>query len=183
MRVKINFLLSAILILFSICLAFAGTPVDVAKNALSARLKKDLALELVTVQLSQVQTYNISKNLIGLRGNGKANDLDISFEVKLNKTKLVPTDVEYQFIAPGLPSAFSEDVLIRDLLNELNKDFKTKNIVIGVDSFDSEKIENNKMKISGNGEVRINFDWKKLKFEILKSEKLNAPVKIKYQIY
>ncbi len=182
MKIRVKLSLAIVFIISLAVIGYASNPVDAAATALSNKIKKDLAMEEVNLKLSKVQTHRLSNSLVVLKGNGTVNEQEISFNVKLKSAKLIPTQVEYEFIDPNLSDPFSEESLTNDLLQKIHNDLKKENIVIAVDYFDIQPAENHKKVITGEGDLRVGMDWKRVKFEMVKPEKNYEPI-IKYRIY
>jgi hypothetical protein len=172
-------LIVKVLILFSAVVSLANNQYTVVKDALADRLEKDLAVEKIEVKLSNVKNYYVSKTIVGVKGRAMANRMPIEFDVKLNKSKLIPAVVEYNIVEPPLAADLTENKLTREILGKLNRDLKTSNIVLAIDHFDNE----DKTKIVGKGEVRIGFEWKIIQFEVVEKKGKKTSAEVKYQIY
>lgn len=149
---------------------------NLAVKALSQKLQNDLANSAVNVKFENAERYSVSKSQIGIKGSAiclldeNGEQLPINFDVKINTARFVVSDVAYDFAEPKttlLGASGADDLLTRELLNKLSRDFKTTNIVISLD----EVAEQNNLaahnSISGAGEVRIgDFVWKKLEFNV-----------------
>ncbi len=118
----------------------------VVKN-LSKKLQNDLADQTVTVKLMNVEQYTISKNQIGIKGEGvcvsaaQNNQLPIKFDAKLDAAKQIVSDINYDFVdyaatAPEFSPTSTEELLMKELMKQISKDYKTDNIVIAIDDFE-----------------------------------------------
>jgi hypothetical protein len=149
---------------------------NLAVQALSQKLQNDLANNSINVKLENAQRYNVSKSQIGIKGSGfcllnaDGEQLPINFDVKINTAKFVVSNVVYDFVEPKmnpLGASGAEDMLTKELLNKLSRDFKTTNIVISLDEVSGQDNLTPQNSISGAGEVRIgDFVWKKLEFNV-----------------
>ena len=59
---------------------------------------------------------------------------------------------------------------------------KTTSITIALDSFDNTEPNANQLSTKGTGEVSINAEWKKFKFEVVKDKKTDKVLKVTYQL-
>ena len=66
--------------------------------------------------------------------------MPIRFDVKLNAEKQTISDIEYEFVksesAPDFSPTSTEEVLMKELMKQIGKDYKTDNIVIAIDGFE-----------------------------------------------
>lgn len=189
-----NSLLIAVVCLFALTSAFASTG---EKNSsliienLSKKLQNDLAVKNVTVELKNVEEYKISKSEIGLKGEAvciledKNSRVPITFDAKLDASKQNLTDIVYDFVEPVSEFAPSsnEEVLMKELMKKISKDYKTDNIVIAVDGMENVSNVNNQKEFTGIGEVRIgDLVWNKVKFDIVLDVKNKSAAKVIYKL-
>lgn len=178
---------------------FAAAPANenpaysvVIKN-LSLKLQSDLADSSAVVKLTNVKEYKISKNQIGIKGDGvcvlaeQNNQLPIRFDAKLDAERKIVSDIEYNFvnneIAPEFAPTSTEEVLMKEVMKQIGKDYKTDNIVIAIDGFEDVSKLNNQKEFTGVGEVRIgDFVWHKIKFDVVFGSESQSANKIIYKI-
>lgn len=161
----------------------------VAQN-LSRKLQSDLANDNVTVKLNNVREYKISGSEIGLKGDATCilpdqnEQLPIEFELRLDSVSQNVLDVRYDFIekkSAYAPSS-TEEVLMKELMSKISRDYKTENIVIAIDAFENVGIAGEK-KFLGIGEVRIgDMVWNKIKFDVALDSKSKKASKIVYKM-
>lgn len=160
----------------------------IAKN-LSAKLKAELAQENLKLNLTNIKTKALSKNEMLLTGSANClleadkTELPMTFEARFDVSKQALEDVSYAFVesaesefAPGN----DEEFLMQNLLKQISRDYKTENVVIAIDGFDSNQISAGQKEFRGSAEVRIGqVEWKKIDFDVVRNKE-NAPVKISY---
>jgi len=193
---QINFFNKTFLI-FAFCLLSLTNTFASEKNYslvtenLSKKLQNDLANDNVTVKLNNVAEYKISKNEIELKGDATCtlneNDaqLPIQFEVKVNPLNQSVIDVKYDFVeaVAGYNSANNEEVLMKELMKEISRDYKTENIVIAIDAVETVGNTINEKKFLGVGEVRIgDMVWNKIKFDVVLNAQTQKASKIIYKV-
>lgn len=148
----------------------------VVKN-LSTKLKTDLAKTDVSVKLSNIKQRNVSKTEVVVNGDGLAvlpsddNQLPIRFEAKINVAQKSVTDITYDFVeAPGVSEyapTSNEEVLMKELMKQISKDYKTDNIVIALDGVEDNSNLREKA-FTGVGEVRIgDLVWNRINFDVV----------------
>ena len=185
-----SFLLAAFCLLFSTA-AFAVSEQNhrlVAQN-LSQKLQQDLASENVTVKLKNVEEYKVSKGEIGLTGDAVcvlADDnrrLPIRFNVKVKTAEQRVSDVKYDFVEADYNPSAGEEVLMKELMTRLSRDYKTENIVIAIDSMENVEAAAGAKKFLGAGEVRVgDFVWSRIKFDVVLDAETKKASKIVYKI-
>ena len=193
---RFNFFSKTLLILPVCLLSLTITPANeknyslVTEN-LSKKLQNDLASGKVTVKLNSVAEHLISENEIELKGdatctlNEKDAQLPIQFEVKVNWLNQSIIDVKYDIVETGAGyfSANYEEVLMKELMKEISRDYKTKNIVIAIDTMETVGNTNNEKKFLGVGEVRIgDMIWNKIKFDVILDAQTQKASKIIYKV-
>jgi hypothetical protein len=180
---KVKLAGAVIISLLAFSAARADVPLNIAVKALSQRLQNDLAVQTVQVHLNAVKKQPISRTELLVKGTGTANNLPIKFDVKVNTARNAAADVQYDFVdaANGTAEADSENAVAQSLLAKLNQDFKTDNIVVAVDGF--ETLNQNGTKIyKGTGDVRVGFDWSKISFDVIVGTAKNSTISVKYEI-
>lgn len=199
MNKEINLFRFVIFLLIALCLlafsnAYASSASEgnyrIAAAKLSKKLQADLGDSRVQVKLTNVEEYKISKNEIGLVGDGTCvlaadNQMPIRFEVKLNTANHKVSEVIYDFVentAEYAPTS-NEDVLMKELMKQIRSDYKTENIVIAIDAVENVgKVEKSE-KFLGVGEVRIgDLVWNKIKFDVALDTETKKASKVVYKI-
>lgn len=183
MKSQAKFLFLIFVLLSAFTISKANSLYDAASNALTAKLQEDLADSRIELKIFKAKSYSFSKNVVGLKGEGVTEGLKITFDIKLTKDKFIPKSIDYTIAENENLNTSFEDKLSRQLLNKLNKDLKTTNIVIAIDSFDNLEPNINQLNTSGTGEVSINSEWKKIKFEVIKDKKTDKVTKVNYELY
>ena len=158
---------------------------------LSRQLQKDLASDNVTVKLNNVKEYKISKSEIGLKGDATCiladadEQLPIQFELRVDSADLDVLDIRYDFIEKTsvyAPSS-TEEVLMKEIMTKISRDYKTENIVIAIDAFENVGTIANEKKFLGTGEVRIgDMVWNKIKFDVALDAQTQKASKIVYKV-
>ncbi|MGI8468948.1 MAG: hypothetical protein ACR2N3_10900 [Pyrinomonadaceae bacterium] len=173
----------------AVSIALADAPFNIAFKELSQKLKNDLSVASVNLKLNKVERQAVSKSEVRIKGDDAANNLPINFDVKVinfdvkvNVNKQMPIDVAYVFVESANPTAAdTEDLLTRDLLNQLNKDYKTENLVVSIDGFDTTQA-NGRKNFKGTGDVCVGFDWSRISFDVTLDAKTNAATTVKYKV-
>ena len=185
-----NFLL---VLTFSVSAVFAGTATDnkalsLLEKNLSNRLKAELLTENVTVKFTKVQTNELSTSEVYLIGDGLAvlpsekTELPIKFKAEVNPVEEVVSDVEYAFVESNFAPTSDEEILMRHLLKKLAADYKTENVVIAIDGFETENVLGNQKEYKGLAEVRVgDVEWQRIDFDVILSTDKNAE-KVEYKL-
>ena len=153
----------------------------VVKN-LSKKLQNDLADQSAVVKLTNVKQYKISRYQIAVKGDGvcvstvQKKQLPIRFDVKMDVAKQTVSNIEYDFVSssnvPEFAPTSTEEILMKELMKQISKDYKTDNIVIAIDGFEDVSKLSSKKEFTGVGEVRIgDFVWNKIKFDVVLDDK------------
>lgn len=157
---------------------------------LTKKLRADLANDSVVVKISDVEKYQASENGIEIKGSGVCvitdnnNQLPIRFETKINAQSQVVGSIKYDFIqfetSESAPSS-TEEILMKEIMKKVGNDYKTDNIVISIDGFETVETAEGK-EFVGDAEIKIGeVEWKKIKFDVvLRAD--NQAAKIKYDI-
>ena len=152
------------------------THISIAKN-LSVRLQNDLADSSAFAKLINVKEHKISENQIAVTGDAVCvlgdytNQLPIRFDAKINSIEQTIYDIEYKFVSSEITPDFAptsmKELLTKELMKQIGKDYNTENIVIAIDDFEDVSMLNNRNEMTGVGEVRIgDFVWNKIKFVV-----------------
>lgn len=195
MNGHINFLKYKSFAIVALCLVFSATAVAAGKNHqlvaenLSQKLQSDLANENVIVELKKVKEYKISKSEIGLTGDavcvlrGDDQQLPIRFDVKVKTIDSSVSEINYDFVEAGFSAAAGEEVLMKELMTRLSRDYKTGNIVIAIDSVENVEAATGEKKFLGAGEVRVgDLVWNRIKFDVVLDAETQKASKIVYKI-
>ena len=144
------------------------------KQNFSDRLKAELLTENVTVKFTKVQQNELSNSEIYLIGDALAvlptekTELPIKFKAEVNPVEEVVSDVEYAFVESDYAPTTDEEVLMKHLLKKIAADYKTENVVIAIDGFETNQASGNQKEFKGIGEVRVGeFEWKRIDFDVV----------------
>ena len=173
----------------------AGLKIDRYKNAiiqkLTEKLRVDLADNNVEVMMNEVRNNEISNSRINFDGEALAvvkddkTELPLQFTAKVNTAKQSVEDVDYKFVeaAPDYAPSEIQGNLMTNLMTQISKDYKTTNIVIAIDNFDTDKINSDQTKYEGTGEVRIgDFEWRRISFNVVLDSQNQTATKIVYEV-
>ena len=173
----------------------AGLKIDRYKNAiiqkLTEKLRVDLADNNVEVRMSDVRNNEISNSRINFDGEALAvikddkTELPLQFTAKVNLNKQSVEDVDYKFVeaSPEFAPSEIQGNLMTTLMEQISKDYKTTNIVIAIDNFDTSKITSDQTKYEGTGEVRIgDFEWRRINFDVVLDSQNQTATKILYDV-
>jgi hypothetical protein len=158
---------------------------------LTEKLRVDLADDAVEVKLNTVRDNEISNSRVDFDGQALAvvtNDktaLPFQFTAQVNLNNQNIEDVSYQFVeaAAEFAPSLAEDNLMKQLMTKISKDFKTTNIVISIDGFETAQLTMRETKYEGIGEVRIgDFEWRKIKFNVVLDSQNKTATKILYDV-
>ena len=164
-----NFLLVLTFSAITICAnnLSADNDKDVAliTQNLAAKLKADLVSNNVSVVFKTVEKTSISNTETIVKGDAVAvlpNDntqLPIKFEANVNPVAAVVNDVEYSFVENSYAPTTDEEFLMKHLLKKIAADYKTENVVIAIDGFETRNAAANQKQYNGTAEVE--YDLKK----------------------
>lgn len=159
----------------------------VAQN-LSAKLKADLVSNNLSVKFKNVEKKAVSNNEIVLKGEALAvlpndhTELPFKFEATVNPVEEVVSDVEYAFVESDYAPTTDEEVLMKHLLKKIAADYKTENVVIAIDGFETTQASGDQKEFKGVGEVRVGeFEWKRIDFDVVLNNE-NQASKVAYQL-
>lgn len=182
-----------------ISLIFSSSALAIGENNhllvtqnLSKKLRSDLADSSLTVKLKSVEEYEISGSEIELKGSATClltkqdNPLPLEFEIRVNPANQSVLDVKYNFVeAPAevyAPTS-NEEILMKQLMTQISRDYKTENIVIAIDAVEKIRDANDADKFSGVGEVRIgDMVWNKIKFDVVLDAQTREAKKVIYRV-
>jgi hypothetical protein len=194
--IKLNIVIIALALLAAFTIQASGSvKTDRYKTAivqkLTEKLRVDLADDAVEVKLNTVRDNEISNSRVDFDGQALAvvtNDktaLPFQFTAQVNLNNQNIEDVSYQFVeaAAEFTPSLVEDNLMKQLMTKISKDFKTTNIVISIDGFETAQLTMRETKYEGIGEVRIgDFEWRKIKFNVVLDSQNKTATKILYDV-
>lgn len=187
-----NFLL---VLTFSTISIFANNFIDnkdkdvalITQN-LSAKLKADLVSNNVSVVFKSIEKTQVSNTETIVKGDALAivpNDntqLPLKFEAKVNPVAEVVNDVEYAFVESNYAPSTDEEFLMKHLLKKLAADYKTEEVVIAIDGFETQDAIKNQKEYKGTAEIRVGeVEWKKINFDVMLNAK-NEASKVEYAL-
>jgi len=156
------------------------------ENDLSKKLKVDLAENNLRIRFGDVEEIRITNNLVEIKGQAfcvlpaENTQLPISFEAKVNPVRKTVADVQYKFVESNYASSADEEILMRELMKQISRDYKTDQITIAIDGFEATDATNSQKELKGIGEIKIGeVEWNKIKFDVV----LNADKKATKIIY
>jgi hypothetical protein len=162
--------------------------VSLVTQNLAARLKAELAQENLSLELMRVQKTALSKNEMLLTGNAfcilkeENTQLPISFEAKVNLSKQAVDAVVFDFLEGEFVPAYDEEILTKNLLKQISRDYKTNSVVIALDGFEASENLSNQKEFKGSAEVKIGeVEWKRIDFDVLMTRE-NTPIKVTYSV-
>jgi hypothetical protein len=162
---------------------------SVLVNDLSQKLKVDLSENNLKVSIKTVEESRLANNLVEIKGQAFCvlpNDntqLPINFEAKFDVAKQSVADVKYVFVeSPSVAPEADEEILMRELMKQVSRDYKTDQITIAIDGFEANKAANNQSNLKGMGEIKIGeVEWNKINFDVVLDADKKA-TKIVYSI-
>lgn len=158
---------------------------------LTAKLKSDLVSNNVSVEFKTVEKTQISNTETIVKGDAVAvvpsdnTQLPIKFEAKINPLAEVVDAVEYAFVENvenNYAPSNDEEFLMKHLLKKLAADYKTEEVVIAIDGFETQKAAENHKEYKGTAEIRVGeVEWRKINFDVILNAK-NEASKIEYDL-
>lgn len=184
-----------LVLIFTTSAVFAGNltaddnkAVNLVAQNLSAKLRTDLITDNVSVKFTNVQKSTVSGGEILLNGDAVAvlpsekTELPIKFEAKVNPSEEVVKEVEYVFVESNYAPTTDEEILMRHLLKKISADYKTENVVIAIDGFDTNNAAENQKEYKGLAEVRVGeVEWKRIDFDVVLNSD-NKAEKVEYKL-
>lgn len=187
-----NFLL--VLIFSAISIFANNSTVDSDKDMalitqnLSAKLNADLVSNNVSVVFKTIEKTQISNTETIVKGDALAivpsdnTQLPLKFEAKVNPVAEVVDDVAYAFVESNYAPSTDEEFLMKHLLKKIAADYKTEEVVIAIDGFETQNATQNQKEYKGTAEVRVGeVEWKKINFDVLLNAK-NEASKVEYKL-
>lgn len=170
----------------------SGTKSEAAANYsaliddLSRKLKNDLSESNLQVKIEAVEETRLANDLVEVKGKAfcvlpkDKTQLPISFEAKLDVAKTSVADVQYAFVESDYAPDADEEILMRELMKQVSRDYKTDQITIAIDGFETSKAADNQSSLKGIGEIKIGeVEWNKINFDVV----LGADKKAKKIVY
>jgi hypothetical protein len=155
---------------------------------LSAKLKADLVSNNVSVVFKTIEKTQVSNTETIVKGDALAivpNDntqLPLTFEAKVNPVAEIVDDVAYAFIESNYAPSTDEEFLMKHLLKKLAADYKTEEVVIAIEGFDTQNAAQNQKEYKGSAEIRVGeVEWKKINFDVMMNAK-NEASKVEYNL-
>lgn len=155
---------------------------------LSDKLKADLAENNLKIEFGDVEEVIIANNLIEIKGQAfcilptERTQLPINFKAKVNPIRKTVADVQYKFVESEYAPSADEEILMRELMKQISRDYKTEQITIAIDGFDATQAADNQRQLKGMGEIKIGeVEWNKIKFDVVLNADKKA-TKITYDI-
>ncbi|HEX8639058.1 MAG TPA: hypothetical protein VF692_13400, partial [Pyrinomonadaceae bacterium] len=137
-------------------------------------------------KIKAVEETRLANNLVEVKGKAFCvlpNDktqLPIDFEAKLDAAKTSVADVRYVFVESDYAPNADEEILMRELMKQVSRDYKTDQITIAIDGFETSKAANSQKNLKGIGEIKIGeVEWNKINFDVV----LGADKKAKKIVY
>jgi hypothetical protein len=159
----------------------------IAKD-LSEKLKTDLAENNLKIKFGNVEEVRIANNLVEIKGQAfcilptESTQLPINFEAKVNPIRKTVADVQYKFVESDYAPSADEEILMRELMKQISRDYKTEQITIAIDGFDATQTTDNQRQLKGIGEIKIGeVEWNKIRFDVVLNADKKA-TKITYDI-
>lgn len=157
----------------------------VIKN-LTAKIKKEMSPQNISVNFVNVEKRAGSRNEVVLSGSGsclikESNALiPIEFEAKLNTANGTVKNISYTFLDSEFAPPTEEDFLMKHLLNQIGKDYKTTEVVIAINGYETKENELRQKEFVGTAEVRIGqLEWRKINFDVITADDA-IPIKVEY---
>lgn len=187
-----NFLL---VLIFSVAAVFAGNltaddkkAVNLVAQNLSAKLKTDLITDSVFVKFKNVEKSTVLNGEVVLKGEALAvlpkekTELPLKFEANINLVEEIVNEVEYVFDETNYAPTTEEEYLMRHLLKKIAADYKTENVVLAIDGFETKNAAVSQKEFKGLAEVRIGeVEWKRIDFDIVLNDR-NEAAKVEYKL-
>ncbi|MDQ3130482.1 MAG: hypothetical protein M3Q99_06945 [Acidobacteriota bacterium] len=166
----------------------AALDYSILADNLSEKLKVELSENNLKIKFGNVQEVRIANNLIKIKGEAfcvlptEDTQLPINFEAKVNTLRRTVDEVQYKFVETNYAPSADEEVLIRELMKQISRDYKTDRITIAIDGFDANAASDNQKQLTGVGEIKIGeVEWSKINFDVILNAAKKA-TKITYDI-
>lgn len=187
---KTNFVAAIILSIISAISISASARdqqmVNMAVQGLSHKLQADLAMNKVNIKLGKVENQNISNEEVVVSGFGtvqNAKDISLTFDVVVNPVKSEIVNVTYDIVSPVAlePASATESFLMKKVMGKIKNDYKTEEIVMAIDTFQTVKSVGGKTNYVGVAEIRVGMEWNRIEFDVQGNPKTGAATAVKYK--
>lgn len=155
---------------------------------LTKRLKADLVQEKVLVKIENIEQTVVSNGLFSVEGSAtcllpaEKTQLPIKFEAKFNQAGQAVDDVQYTFVESEYAPTSEEEILMKEIMKKISRDYKTQEIVMAIDAFESLDSSANQVQYKGVGEIKVGkIQWSKIDFNVILNADKTAS-KIEYKI-
>ena len=165
--------------------------ISLIANDLSQKLKVDLAETNLKVKFGTVEEKKVATNVVEVTGQAYCvlpadnTQLPMNFIAKVNIAAQTVADVQYAFVESAestFAPAAEEEILMKELMKQISVDYKTDQITIAIDGFETLDATNNQKSLKGIGEVKIGeVEWNKINFDVILGADKKA-TKIVYNI-
>lgn len=157
-------------------------------NELRNVFKQDVRLELTNIRQNSLNSKTVKIEGEGVAIFQDEERLPLQFSFSTNQDGVSVANLQYEFIAseaPVIDEGFSsspdkiESALMREIMNQVHRDYKTTNIVIAIDDY--QKTDGNNFK--GSGEIRLgDMVWRQIDFNVTLDERNEKAKKIIYKL-
>ena len=161
--------------------------INIAVKGLSQRLQSDLAMSKVSVKLGRVENLAVATDKTVVSGFGTvdaAKNVSLNFNVVVNPIKMSVVEVSYDIVSPIAVEAKSatENFLMKQVMGKIKNDYKTDDIVIAIDGFETVKSIDGSTNYVGVAEIRVAMEWTRIEFDVQKGAKASAAQEVKYKV-
>lgn len=187
---KTRIIAAIILSIISAISIVAGTrdqqAVNIAVQGLSKKLQSDFSLNEVNLKLGKVENQNISNEEVIVSGFGtvqNAKDVSLTFDVVVNPVKAEIVNVTYDIVSPVAlePASATENFLMKKVMGKIKNDYKTEEIVMAIETFQTVKSVGGKTNYVGVAEIRVGMEWNRIEFDVQGNPKTGAATEVKYK--
>lgn len=159
---------------------------NLAVKELSRKLESDLALNRVNLKIGHIENKSVSNEETIISGFGtvaNAEKISLTFDVVVNPLKSDVVAVNYDIVTPDATNSPSttEKFLMKNVMNKIKNDYKTNEIVIAIDNFQTVKNVDGTLNYVGTAEVRVGMEWNRIEFDVQKNLKKNVVSEVKYK--
>lgn len=176
--------------------AMAEKGYSVAVKRLTAELQHTFNDKTVSFKLTNLRNDKVNKEVIKVEGEGlavfntKTDNLPLHFSFSTDAKGQTVENLDYQFLEADVSVADSntidapdkvESTLMREIMKQIHKDYKTTEIVIAIDDF--QKVDPKRNVYQGSGEVRVgSMIWKQIEFNVKLDDKNEEAKDVDYKI-
>lgn len=161
--------------------------INIAVKGLSQKLQSDLALNKINVKLGRVENLSVAADKTVVSGFGTVNaakNVSVNFNVVVNPIKMSVVEVSYDIVSPVAVEAKSatENFLMKKVMGKIKNDYKTDDIVIAIDGYETVKSIDGSTNYVGVAEIRVAMEWTRIEFDVQKGAKSDAAQEVKYKV-